>query len=137
MRLLLTNCPKCNALMVRTESRDVCKNCFAQRHRPKYADDFAVLTDEESSEQAKRCRTCGKEIETGDMFCLRCTLKLVRMSRESISALRDKLDRYPALRGRDKPFVEGSRSHVQDLIPNRRRQFGKRSSFTPSTKYSS
>lgn len=137
MRLLLTNCPECHVLMVRTSERDVCKVCFAQRHQSEDADDSAALTEEKSSERASRCRTCRREIETGDMFCLRCTLKLVRMSRESVSALQDKLKRFPALRGRDKPFAEGSRSHVQDVIPGGRRQSRKSSSFTPSTKYSS
>ena len=126
MKLLLTNCPECRELMLRTPGRDVCDKCFTQRHQPDDADDSATLTEEESSEQTRRCRTCGIEIETGHMFCVQCALKLAKMSKESVSGLEDKPDRFPALRGGDKPFAEGSRSHVQDLIQKRRRQSRKR-----------
>jgi len=137
MRLLLTNCPQCHAVMIRNPVRDVCKACFERRRRTEDTDDSGVSAGEGSSDQVSRCRTCGREVESADMFCLRCTLKLAKRSKESISALQDKLERFPALRDRDRPFIKGSRSHVQDVIPSSRRQSKKRSSFTPNTKYSS
>jgi len=136
MRLLLTNCPECHAVMIRNPFRDVCKACFEQRRRMEDDEDSGVSAREGASDQVSRCRRCGREVDPADMFCLRCTMKLAKSSKESISELEDKLERFPALRGKRRPFIKGSRSHVQDIIPSSRRQTKKRSSFTPDTKYS-
>ena len=136
MRLLLTNCPECHAVMIRNTERDVCKACFERRYRMEDAGNSDASTGEKSGEQVSRCRRCGREVDSADVFCLRCTLKLARMSKDSVSALQGKLERFPVLRGKNRPFIEASRSHVQDVIPSRRRQSKKRSSFTPGTKYS-
>jgi len=140
MRLLLTNCPECSRLMLRHPWRKLCSTCLEQQNEEA---DSATELDEpidldeapELGEGLGKCQICGKELDAVDEYCVRCRLQLARMSKESIHELDDKLSRFPALRGKNRKFLEGSRSHIRHILEGR--HGSKKRSYTPNTKYSS
>jgi len=138
MELRLTNCSKCNKLMVRSVSRTICKNCFLERTETDDSDDETQET-ETDDQTTHLCQNCGAEMYTNDTYCVRCQLRLMNLTRSAVSELSDKLDRFPELRGSTKSSVDKSRFYTRETGESGPRDLGRRRgsrSYTPSTKYS-
>ncbi len=132
MELLLTNCTKCNRLMVQSVSRSICKKCFLERME---THESSAGNDELPGEQ-NTCQSCGAEMDEHDMFCARCELRFMNQTRSAISELSEKLAQSPKLGAPASAGGGESRFHTHDTGI---RQLGRRAgtrSYTPSTKYS-
>jgi hypothetical protein len=147
---LLSRCPACHTLMVRSPERRVCKRCHDQQRlvatseleelepSPVVSEQAAVSTDvdeveaeTERSDEAVPCRQCGEPVDAVGPYCVRCRLQIAGMTRKAVSKMTANLQRMPSLRGSGRSMKNGSRSHVLDIIKRPRSR-----SYTPGTKYS-
>jgi len=137
MELLLTNCSKCNKLMVRSVFRTICKRCFLERTE---TDDAADEIEEPVSDKQTTylCQNCGAEMDTNDTYCVRCQLRLISLADSAVSELSDKLEQFPELRGSTQSSVDRSRFYSRETDTAGPRDIGRGTSrsYTPSTKYS-
>ncbi len=132
MDVLLTNCSKCNKLMVQSVSRTICKECFLERTETRGSADEA----DELPDDRYNCRDCGAEMDESEVFCVRCQLRFLSQARVAISELSEKLAQSPKSGGPSGSAGGESRFHTHDTGV---RQIGRRAgsrSYTPSTKYS-
>ena len=132
MDVLLTNCSKCNKLMVQSVSMTICRHCFLEGIEERESSgETNELPDEQNT-----CRNCGAELDENEMFCARCQLRFLSQARSAIEELSEKLARSPKLGGRASDAGGQSRFHSRDsALRQLGRRAGKRS-YTPSTKYS-
>ncbi len=139
MRLLLTNCSKCHRLMIPIMSPTICKQCFLERVEQLEADEEQ---QESALEQPMRlCQSCRRAMDTSDTYCVRCQLRLTRQTDEAVAELSGKLEKFPELRGTHRSSADESRFYIGEDIAAAWRSSARasrgRSTFTPSTKYSS
>ena len=132
MEFLLTNCPECHRLMVRSAGRTVCKDCFEKHNAAaeNNPEELSTVAAVGSGAETTVCRHCGRPSFAGN-YCVRCRFHLSKMAKLAAGDLNSKLERSPTLRGSGVTIKDGSRSHVLELVKRTRK-----TSFTPSTKYS-
>jgi len=134
MELRLINCSRCHKLTVSGALRHTCKECFL-KELDRRASAAETPSPSRTEPAAYRCRNCGVPMDQDAKFCLRCRLRLIHVTGTAVGELSDKLARFPALRGTDQTFVEGSRFHSRRALRAAPRS-GSRP-FTPATKYAS